>query len=132
MEFQAAIERFRREGMDRILVDTAGRGQRDELKMRELREFLSVMPDAEVHLVLSTTTHPRTLQNVVRRFASIGYHRMVLTKLDEAESFGALLAVLVEAGKPVSYLTDGQNVPEDIMTSDPERLAELVLRSSQS
>ena len=97
--------------------------------MAELREFLQVIPGAEVHLVLSTTTHPRTLRSVAERFSAVGFHRLILTKLDETASFGALLGALVAVGKPVSFLTDGQNVPEDLMPSDPDRLADLVLKA---
>lgn len=129
VEFRSAVARLRREGLDTILVDTAGRGQRDELKMRELGEFVKSTPEARVHLVLSTTTHPRTFSRVARRFIPLGVNCMILTKLDESESFGALLDPLVEAGLPVSYITDGQNVPDDIMPSDPERLTDLVFRT---
>lgn len=131
VEFQSSVNKLRREGADTVFVDTAGRGQRDELKLGELTEFLSVLPDAEIHLVLSSTTHPRTLRNIVSRFSAVGFHRLILTKLDETESFGSLVSVLVEAGKPVSFITDGQNVPDDIMTSDPDRLSELVFRAAE-
>ncbi len=129
IEFRSAVARLKREGLDRILVDTAGRGQRDELKMRELEEFVKSIPDAEVHLVLSTTTHPRTFTRVAHRFIPLGAQRLILTKLDESEAFGALLEPLVDAGLPVSFITDGQNVPDDIMLSDPERLTDLVFRT---
>ena len=128
-ELKSSVKRFIDEGADVVLVDTAGRGQRDELKMGELNEFLAVVPDAEIHLVLSTTTHPRTLRNITKRFSDVGYHRLILTKLDETESFGALVSILSEVEKPVSFLTDGQNVPDDIMLSDPDRLSELVFRA---
>jgi flagellar biosynthesis protein FlhF len=59
-------------------------------------------------------------------------HRLILTKLDETESFGSLVAQLAAIGKPVSYLTDGQNVPDDIMRSDPDRLADLVFRGQRA
>lgn len=131
IEFKRAIKRFKSEGVQLTIVDTAGRGQRDELKMRELQEFLSIVPDAEVHLVLSTIIHPRSMKNVAARFMPFGVHRLVLTKLDETDSFGSLVQPLVAINKPVSYLTDGQNVPDDIMVSDPDRLADLVFRASQ-
>jgi flagellar biosynthesis protein FlhF len=130
VEFGAALKEFTREDTDVIFVDSAGRSQRDELKMAELKEFLGSVPGSEVHLVLSATTQPRTLKSVVEKFGSLGIHRVILTKLDEASSFGALLEPLVEIGKPISYLTDGQNVPDDIMASDPDRLADLVLRTT--
>jgi flagellar biosynthesis protein FlhF len=132
VELAAAVMSFRQEGMDLILVDSAGRGQRDELKMRELEEFIAALPDAEIHLVLSATTQPRTLLSVAERFAPLGCHRLILTKIDETESFGSLVAPLAAIGKPVSYLTDGQNVPDDILSSDPDRLAELVFRGGRS
>lgn len=130
VEFRSSVGKLTRQGAELILVDTAGRGQRDELKMQELRECLSVVPNAEVHLVLSTTTHPRTIRNIARRFSGVGFHRLILTKLDETESFGSLVGVLSQIDKPVSFLTDGQNVPDDIMTSDPDRLSELVFRAN--
>jgi flagellar biosynthesis protein FlhF len=98
--------------------------------MTELKEFLHVLPGAEVHLVLSATTAPKTLRSAAGKFGGIGFHRVILTKLDEAAGFGAILSVLVEMGKPISFLTDGQNVPDDIMPSDPDRLADLVLRAN--
>jgi len=130
-EYKAAIKRFKRSGVQLTLVDTAGRGQRDELKMQELREFLDITPNAEIHLVLSTIIHPRTLKNVVTRFVPLGVHRLILTKLDETDSFGSLVKPLASINKPVSFVTDGQNVPDDIMVSDPDRLASLVFRASQ-
>jgi flagellar biosynthesis protein FlhF len=131
VELQAAVKSLARDGAEVVFVDSAGRSQRDELKMAELREFLGALPGAEVHLVLSTTTHPKTVRSVAERFTAAGYRRVILTKLDEAASFGALLEPLLGIGKPVSYITDGQNVPDDIMASDPERLVELVLRTAK-
>lgn len=132
VEFQASVKKLIGAGADVVLVDSAGRGQRDELKLGELGEFLSVIQEAEIHLVLSTTSHPRTIRSVARRFSSIGFHRVILTKLDETESFGSLVAALSTIVKPVSFLTDGQHVPEDIMVSDPDRLAELVFRAGEN
>jgi flagellar biosynthesis protein FlhF len=125
-----AIEDCRAEGIDLVFVDSAGRSHRDELKMVEITEFLSMVPNAEIHLVLSCTTHSRTIDNVSSRFASVSYDRIILTKTDETVSMGALVASLLKIAKPVSYITDGQNVPDDIMIGDPERLADLVLKSS--
>ena len=99
VEFAAALRTFEREGLEAVFVDSAGRSQRDELKMGELREFLGAAPGAEVHLVLSTTTHPRTLRSVADRFASAGYQRVILTKLDETSGLGSLLECAAGAGE---------------------------------
>lgn len=127
-ELEIAVEEFRAKETDVVFIDTAGRSHRDELKMAELREFLAVLPDAEVHLVLSTTTHGKTILSVANRFSGLGFDRVILTKVDETISFGSLVSALIAIGRPVSYVTDGQNVPDDIVPSDPERLADLVLK----
>jgi flagellar biosynthesis protein FlhF len=128
VELRKAVRSFERDGVDAVFVDSAGRNQRDEMKMAELKEFLQVLPGVEVHLVLSTTTQPKTMKNVVERFDELKFHRVILTKLDETASFGAVLEALVVLGRPISFLTDGQNVPDDLMISDPGRLADMVLR----
>ena len=129
-ELEEAVEEFRAKKTDIVFIDSAGRSPRDELKMTELREFLAVLPDAEVHLVLSTTTHGKTILSTANRFSGIGFHKVILTKVDETISFGSLVNALVSIGRPVSFVTDGQNVPDDIVTSDPERLADLVLKAN--
>ncbi len=127
-ELEVAVEEFRAKELDVVFIDSAGRSHRDELKMAELREFLAVLPGAEVHLVLSTTTHGKTILSIANRFSGIGFHRVILTKVDETISFGSLVNALISIGRPVSFVTDGQNVPDDIVASDPERLADLVLK----
>lgn len=131
-ELAAAIDECRKEDIDLVFVDSAGRSHRDELKMVEITEFLSVVPSAEIHLVLSSTTHAGTIDSVAQRFAAVEYDRMVLTKVDETVAMGSLVAALLKVGKPISYITDGQNVPDDIMVGDPERIADLVLQSRAS
>jgi flagellar biosynthesis protein FlhF len=128
-ELQAAVAACREEDLDVVFVDTAGRSHRDELKMAELKEFVTAVPEAELHLVLSSTTHHKTTRSIVERFQPLGFHRVALTKLDESVSRGTLISSLLELGKPVSYITDGQNVPDDIMPADPERLADLLLKT---
>jgi flagellar biosynthesis protein FlhF len=83
-------------------------------------------PD-EVHLVLSAGTTDRVLQSAVERFEQVRADRLILTKLDEAEGFGAVLGVLCQANRPVSYLTTGQSVPDDIEPANRKRLARLIL-----
>ena len=129
-ELKGAVEGFRTQGVDLVFIDSAGRSQRDELKMAELREFLSVLPEAEVHLVVSATTHAKTIESIANRFADIDFHMLILTKLDETVAFGALVGALTSIGRPVSFVTDGQNVPDDIMPGEPERLSDLVLKTN--
>ena len=114
--------------VDLVFIDTAGRSPRDEVKIRELAEFmLQARPD-EVHLVLSAVAGERNLRAAVERFATVQVDRLILTKLDEADSFGGVLAVLGLSSRPLSYLTTGQAVPDDIEPADQKRLARLILK----
>jgi flagellar biosynthesis protein FlhF len=112
---------------DLVLIDTAGRSPRDEVKIRELAGFLEAAHPDEVHLVLSATAGEKSLRAAVERFAIAHADRLILTKLDEAEGLGTLLAVIAQADRPVSYLTTGQAVPDDIEPADRHRLARLIL-----
>jgi flagellar biosynthesis protein FlhF len=114
--------------VDLVFIDTAGRSPRDEVKIRELAEFLLQARPDEVHLVLSAVAGERSLRSAVDRFANVQVDRLILTKLDEAESLGGILAVLGLYSRPLSYLTTGQAVPDDIEPADRKRLARLILR----
>ena len=113
--------------VDLVLIDTAGRSPRDEVKIRELADFLAAVRPDEVHLVLSAVAGERSLRAAVERFAVARADRLILTKLDEADGLGGVLAVLGHADRPVSYLTTGQAVPDDIEPADRARLARLIL-----
>jgi flagellar biosynthesis protein FlhF len=113
--------------VEMVFVDTAGRSPRDEVKIRELAAFLAQARPDEVHLVLSAGASQSSLRSAVDRFSQVRADRLILTKLDEAEGFGAILGVLGQANRPVSYLTTGQTVPDDIEPAQRERLARLVL-----
>lgn len=124
-EMREAVERLR--GLDLILMDTAGRSPRDEIKLQELKAFLSEASADEVHLVLSGVAGERTLVQTAQRFRDVGTTSIIFTKLDEAGGLGNLLPVLRESGLPLSYLTNGQNVPDDIEVATAERFADLIL-----
>ncbi|MFO0950264.1 MAG: flagellar biosynthesis protein FlhF [Isosphaeraceae bacterium] len=113
--------------VDIVLIDTAGRSPRDEVKIRELADFLAEARPDQVHLVLSAVAGERSLRAAVERFSPVGADRLILTKLDEADGLGGLLSVLGQAGRPVSYITTGQAVPDDIEPADRGRLARLIL-----
>ena len=76
---------------------------------------------------MSAVAGQRSLRAAVERFALVQADRLILTKLDEADGLGAILAVLARSNRPVSYLTTGQAVPDDIEPADRRRLARLIL-----
>lgn len=122
-EMQQAIERH--QDVDVIFVDTAGRSQKNLEQMSDLKRFLEAASPAQVHLLLSATTKYDDLMDVITRFELVPLSSLIITKTDESNSFGALWSLLRDVPLPVSYLTTGQNVPEDIEKATPERLARL-------
>jgi flagellar biosynthesis protein FlhF len=113
---------------DVVLVDTAGRSPLDEEKMTELAELLKEEIGAEVHLVLSATTKTVDLKAISDRFKSAGYDYIILSKIDETVSYGPLIEFLLDEEIPLSYLTNGQNVPDDIIFATERDLIELIAK----
>src|SRR5919197_745556 len=114
-----------------VLIDTAGRSQRDALQMAELTTFFTENQHIGVHLVLSSTASVPNLHDTVARFKHLGLTSLVFTKLDESTVFGPLLSTALHAQLPMSYFTTGQRVPEDIEVATPERVVDLILNVSQ-
>lgn len=112
---------------DLVFLDTAGRSQRDRLKMEDLKDFVEVASPDEIHLVVSATTHVRNSLDIARRFAEVGFDRLLVTKLDEAPHYGFLLDLALSVRKPFSYLTTGQGVPNNIEVATRPGLASFVL-----
>jgi flagellar biosynthesis protein FlhF len=110
-----------------ILVDTAGRSPRDEIRIRELRAMLQVARTDEVHLVQSASTNPAAFEQGLRAFAPLNPGRLIITKLDETPTAGHLLPILWEGPIPTSYLSHGQEVPNDLEAASQGGLSRLLL-----
>ena len=124
-EMREAVARMNH--LDLVLMDTAGRSPRDEVRIQELKSMLSEAEPDEVHLVLSSTGGAKSLIDTAERFADVGTTSLLMTKLDEAHSLGHLVSVVRSVPLPVSYLTDGQNVPDDIQVARSGAMASMLL-----
>ncbi|GIV15966.1 MAG: flagellar biosynthesis regulator FlhF [Armatimonadota bacterium] len=124
-ELLAAVHEFA--SMDVVFVDTAGRSQRNSMQIGELKACCERLNDCEVHLVLSSTTKTSDLYDIVQRFSVMPLHRVIWTKLDESTTFGNILNVAVKHPLPISYITTGQRVPEDVEVAEANKLALLVV-----
>jgi flagellar biosynthesis protein FlhF len=113
--------------MEFILIDTAGRSPRDTMKLNELRGLLAAVKPDEVHLVLSSTSAQACVDLAVQRFSEVRVDKIIFTKLDEAAHVGVVLNVLRKLDKRLSYLTTGQDVPNDIEEGRGRRLAQMIL-----
>jgi flagellar biosynthesis protein FlhF len=110
-----------------ILIDTAGRSPNDALKLSELKNLLAAAKPDEVHLVLSTTASQQCVELAIARFGEVRVDKIIFTKLDEAAHVGVVLNVVHKVNKGLSYVTTGQDVPDDIEVGQPRRLAQLIL-----
>lgn len=112
---------------DVILVDTAGRSPRDKGRISELKDILGAARPHTTHLVLSSTSSGSVMHAAAESFAALRPDHVIFTKLDEAVSLGVVLDVTTKLNTSLSFVTTGQEVPDDIEAGDASRLAELVL-----
>lgn len=129
-ELKQAVEKFA--DQDYILIDTAGRSSKNTMQIAELRGFLEVVQPLETLLVLSSTTKNKDLFRIVEDFKSINFSKIIFTKTDETDSLGQILNITQMAKIPVAYITNGQNVPDDIDQVTPQKLSELILGVKKS
>lgn len=125
-ELKYAIEKFKNK--DLVLMDTAGRSPQNTEQMEELKTYVdSVGAKISVSLVLTSTSKLSVLYDTIEKFRYIGFTSLIFTKLDETTNIGALLSVYRKYKIPVSYITTGQRVPDDIEIASKERLAEFFI-----
>jgi len=124
-EMREAVARMAH--LDLVLMDTAGRSPRDEVRIQELKSMLVEAQADEVHLVLSSVASASSLKKTAEKFLDVGVTGLLLTKLDEATGLGNLLPLLRSCKLPLSYVTNGQNVPDDICAAERGPLARMVL-----
>ncbi|SHK33997.1 flagellar biosynthesis protein FlhF [Selenomonas ruminantium] len=125
-ELKVAIHKHR--DKDLILIDTAGRSQHNEYQMKELQDFLAVDSRIERHLVMSATTKMRDVADILQKFSVCDPGRVIFTKTDETSSLGMIVNLLADKDIALSFMTNGQSVPDDIVPASADKLAALLLR----
>ena len=131
-EISQAIRDFK--DYDYILVDTAGHShQNTEQKevMKELIHSVDGIIEKEVFLVLSATTKYRDLLSIADTYSDVTDYKLIFTKLDETTTLGNLLNLKLYTGAPLSYVTCGQNVPDDIEDFNPQKTVKRLLGGKQ-
>lgn len=115
---------------DYILVDTTGHSQNNEAQRENMSDFLNALPnieEKEVYLVVSASTKYRDLKNIVDVYREITDYKLIFTKLDETLTLGTLFNLKLYADAPLSYVTCGQNVPDDIEVFNPQKTVKCLL-----
>ncbi|HET7578453.1 MAG TPA: flagellar biosynthesis protein FlhF [Bacillales bacterium] len=108
---------------DLVLVDTAGRNFRESSFIEELKTLIPFDEDMQTWLVLSMTAKYKDMRAIYRKFTGLAPKRCVLTKIDETVTYGALVNFWMKDGMVPAYLTNGQNVPDDLLPATPECVA---------
>ena len=130
-ELKQSIEKYRE--YDLILIDTAGRSHKNEEQKEDLRQLLEVVRDydQEIYLVVSATTKYRDLVKITQTYSDISSYRLLFTKTDETGALGNILNIRMLTQAPLSYMTFGQNVPDDISETDAQYIAKQLLGGSK-
>lgn len=116
--------------LDCVFIDTAGHPFYDRMRLTEIRAFVNEVKVKETFLVLSAPTKDKDLLRIASDYnTQIGYDYLIFTKLDETKALGSILNVAKAVEKPVVYVTNGQNVPDDLIYVTADYLAELILRT---
>ncbi|MCR1974120.1 flagellar biosynthesis protein FlhF [Clostridium sporogenes] len=112
---------------DVILVDTTGRSSKNMMQISELRAFIEKIKEKSVHLVISASTKNKDIETIIKGYTILEYENIIITKLDETSTYGSILTILDKGKKPISFITTGQDVPDDIKEGNKEEIAKIVL-----
>lgn len=127
-EIQNALKELK--DYDYIFVDTAGHSHKNESQKANMNSFIHAVDDTiekEAYLVLSATTKYRDLLSIADSYSEMIDYKLIFTKLDETITLGNLLNLKLYTGAPLSYVTCGQNVPDDIEQFNPQKTVKLLL-----
>jgi flagellar biosynthesis protein FlhF len=126
IELKRAIKKYRQK--DLILIDTPGISPTDRSQIRELQSYFAKLPELQKHLVVSAATKEKDLIDISNMVKEIGVQRLLFTKIDESSTFGNMLNMLIRTNIPISFLSRGRKVPDDIEAGSVQKLVDLIFR----
>lgn len=114
---------------DYLLMDTAGRSHKNKEQVDDLKNLFDAFSEYSMmtYLVLSATTKYKDLKKITALYEDITDYNLIFTKLDETDAIGNILNIKLDTGRPLSYVSYGQNVPDDIEVMNPQIIAKQVL-----
>ncbi|MBM7598577.1 flagellar biosynthesis protein FlhF [Virgibacillus halotolerans] len=124
-DYQDAIQQFAE--YDLILVDTAGRNFRDAQYVAELEKGLGTGQEHATYLVLSLTAKPKDLTEIYQQFYHVPIKGLIFTKVDETRQYGSMINIVLDNQIGISYLTNGQDVPDDLSHASPGIISDLIV-----
>ncbi|MEH7122839.1 flagellar biosynthesis protein FlhF [Bacillus sp. JJ1773] len=124
-DFKKAANQFN--DYDLVLIDTAGRNFRNKQYVEDLKQVIDFDHDMETYLVLSLTSKQRDMEDIYKQFSIIEIDKFIFTKADETSSYGAMYNLITKYNKGVAYMTNGQNVPDDMIEVKPSTIAKTII-----
>lgn len=129
-QFKSVIDK---EEADVVLVDTSGRSHRNTMKISEIKNYAEqVNYDLEKYLCVSATTKRNDLSSIFNSFETLQCNSVLITKVDETSFVGNVVKVADTYNKPISYISDGQEVPNNLRAATAETLTDLIIGGSQA
>lgn len=124
-DFQKATEKFAH--YDLVFIDTAGRNFRNDEYVKELKNIIDFEKELETYLVLALTSKQRDMEEIVKQFSLIPIKHFIFTKIDETSSFGSMFNMAAHYNLSAAYVTNGQNVPDDITKMTSAEIVQSIL-----
>ncbi|HPJ88926.1 MAG TPA: flagellar biosynthesis protein FlhF [Thermotogota bacterium] len=125
-ELRAMLNNFT--DYDLVLVDTAGRSQRNEMQMSELNRYLQIVKPKYIFLTEGMNIRKSDQFDIIEQFSVVSPTHLILTKSDETKCYGSIVEITNNYDIPIAYVTNGQRIPEDIMVADSKRLASIIVK----
>ena len=123
-DFKQAAKRFAH--YDYVFIDTAGRNYQNKEFVEDLKSLIDFDIDVETYLVLSATSKENDMDIIYNQFSIIPIKGVIFTKIDETANHGLVLNFIIKHQIPLIYMTNGQDVPDDIMVASKEEIIKTV------
>ncbi|PAB61252.1 flagellar biosynthesis protein FlhF [Anaeromicrobium sediminis] len=124
-EINNAIDNY--EDKDVILIDTAGRNHNNSEQLEEVKKIIELLEEPEIYLVLSNTSSYMNMIDIMEAYKFVEDYKIIITKIDEGRNYANILNAKLYSKKNLSYMTNGQSVPDDIEIANPKKIAENIV-----
>ena len=120
-DFVEALEKYK--NMDMVFIDTTGRSPKDEQHRGEIEKILSLCEADEIFLLVSASNSAIACKEIIERHVFMQKYKLLITKTDETRTGGVIMNTCTFSGMPLSYISTGQSVPDDLVIADPHTIA---------
>lgn len=128
-DFEQAVQRLAH--LDLVFIDTAGRNYKEVKYVNDLQRLIKFDDQTESFLVLAMTTKEKDMANIIEQFKQLPIEKFIFTKLDETNSIGTMINLMIKYNKGLAYYTNGQEVPEDIEEANLEAVLNLFFQGEE-